>query len=92
CVINNRSTRVAVFGPGVNKVVAHISQAEARSHVKAGRAEWIREPQSRRDAGLIRMVGVPKRGLSLLYGETLAEALRAHEPWAQTMMSQISTR
>ena len=69
----------------------HISREEAQARALAGEFEWLKEPQSRRDKGVARVLkhNYRLRGLSCKVGATLAEALRNKEAWAQVMLKDI---
>ena len=72
-----------------NQSHAHISRDDAESRVSAGKVEWIKQPVTRRDKGVVRILkDKPRfRGLSARFGETLAIAVQNQELWARVMLS-----
>ncbi len=72
----------------------HISQAEARTQEKSGEVEWVKEPKSRGDKGIVRLLkeNYSIRGLSAKVGQTLAAAVRNQEPWARVMLTEMRHR
>ena len=75
-----------------NQTHSHISQDDARIREFAGIVEWIKEPKSSRDKGIVRVLreNYSLRGLSCRVGSTLAEAIKRGEPWALAMRRDIS--
>jgi hypothetical protein len=69
----------------------HISQAEARIQEKSGEVEWVKEPKSRGDRGIVRLLkeNYSIRGLSAKVGQTLATAVQNREPWALVMQAEM---
>jgi len=69
----------------------HVSREEAYDMERRGDAEWLREPKSRRDKGVLQILkkNYGLRGLSCKVGATLAEGLRNKETWARVMLKDI---
>jgi len=90
CVVNAERGKVdpKALNCG-NQSHHHISQAEARIRITDGEVEWVKEPTSRGDKGIVLVLNqnFSIRGLSCKAGGILARALRRGEVWAQVMRS-----
>lgn len=79
----------------------HVHISEARLRVGRGEFEWVKEPASRSDKGVVRIMweNASLRGLSCKVGGALATALhidkeikKEREPWAEIMLLDIRRR
>jgi hypothetical protein len=69
----------------------HVHQKDARLKIAAGEWEWVKEPKSRRDGGIARIVRekYSMRGLSCFVGEALAVAVMAGNKVAVVQLSNV---
>lgn len=86
----------------------HLSRSQIYIYESRGLVVWLKHPSSKRDNGIVWIVGeiveIDKihqevlaaspltTGLSFRVGAELAGALSRRAPWAETMLSQIEMR